>query len=68
MALAAEPEVAEEEAEAEAGEEEAVEDHLPPYYLLHHSPLIPTTSSFYNELDCLKRPVGRLRSANALTV
>jgi hypothetical protein len=54
-------------AEAEAGEAEAVEDHLPPYPL-HHSLLTPHTNACCDELDCLKRLVRRLRSANALTV
>jgi hypothetical protein len=48
VAQAAEPAVAPEEAEVvvevEAGAEEAVEDHLPPY-LLHHSLLIPPTNA-----------------------
>jgi hypothetical protein len=71
-ALAAEPvaapEVAEVVVEAEAGEEEVVEDHLPPY-LLHHSPLIPITNACYDELDFQRRLVGQQsRSPNALTV
>jgi hypothetical protein len=53
--------------EAEAGAAEAVEDHLPPYPL-HHSLLTPHTNACCDELDCLKRLVRRLRSANALTV
>ncbi len=61
------PEEAEVVVEAEAGAEEAVEDHLPPYPL-RHSLLTPLTNACCNELDCLKRLVRRLRSANALTV
>ena len=61
------PEEAEVVVEAEAGAEEAVGDHLPPYPL-HHSLLTPLTNSCCDELDCLKRLVRRLRSANALTV
>jgi hypothetical protein len=67
VALEAAPEEAEVVVVAEAGAAEAVEDHLPPYPL-HHSLLTPHTNACCDELDCLKRLVRRLRSANALTV
>ena len=65
--VVAAPEGAEVVVEAEAGAAEAVEDHLPPYPL-HHSLLTPHTNSCCDGLDCPKRLVRRLRSANALTV
>ncbi len=67
--VVAAPEEAEvvEEAEAEAGAAEAVEDHLPPYPL-RHSLLTPHINSCCDALDCLKRLVRRLRSANVLTI